>query len=1098
MTPSALAGDTIPCPAGCGAVLRVTQRGRIDGRQRHHTSCPKGWQPPPGKRQGSQRRRADARAANGGPGALAGGGRGNGGGAGGETAAGRRPMRLKASAWTVAAASALRDFGTAAHLPASNLTRVQDMNTHFLRLQSLGCGPEHSAGRAAHHRDEAELSEDDLDEDELAALRSSPDDGGPLPPLPPAPPADPRANAARAYFHASEGEPGKATRALASNGVHNISDPAVKRALLEKYPAAPPPGGTDAGAAAAGAGAAGAPWRPLPRDTVDACQPPVILTEQIASFLRSRSKSAGGMSGWTYRLLRLLGADAAKLIRPLINCIINGDVTPEMRDALATARGVALRKKDGGVRPVGITEIWVRIAAGVIISARASEIKRAVGPNQLAFHTPNGCEIAVHTARAVFREGKAGTGCCITVADAKNAFNSVLRDGEHGVLEAVREAVPALLPLAHLMYGASNKVIYSSKGDPRPLLINADRGVTQGDPLGPILYMIAVAPAYEETRAAHPDAVIVLDADDTIILSRIDAAARAIETLQQRLEPRGISFVPEKLRVLAPSDAVAASAGADALRTIAGNPDAVTTEGIELLGAPIGSPEYERAAVGAKADVICARVSALVDPQLDELDPIRLGDGVPLKMGLQSVIELCLPASFTYLLRATSPAVTADAAARINGAVVEAVARLHHIDTSTPRWETARGERRVLLPKKEGGVGIYDLVRAGPCALVGAIAQGGVHIGELVRDVRRAAGAAPAAADAAVDISGLADAYELLNGVGDETGELTDALAALPLPALIPAVAPAPDAPTVRGNARKRAQARLYGLVAAQVSREVWQELFAFDNGGDPDAPGDDAAFFLSGKQKGGAWLHVPYRGPGSTSLSDEKQCAAMALRLGQPVMRCARLCRCGTMGDVYGRHALICTLDSRSSKRHWHFDKELYNISCDAGSSGLVVRQKQAEVDRHFDRKPLPPDRQYRRRRADIVADRPNNASKQWPKLLDATLVYPNQPNAHREAGASAAAGEARKRKFYHSQFSFPSDDNILPIAAELMGYLSGCAVGWLRYVARNATRDADERSCRVRRYYERIAVTVQASNADTIRDWQVAGSSRVVAGDE
>ena len=44
----------------------------------------------------------------------------------------------------------------------------------------------------------------------------------------------------------------------------------------------------------------------------------------------------------------------------------------------------------------------------------------------------------------------------------------------------------------------------------------------------------------------------------------------------------------------------------------------------------------------------------------------------------------------------------------------------------------------------------------------------------------------------------------------------------------------------------------------------------------------------------------------------------------------------------------------------------------------------------------------------------------------------------------------------------------------------------------------DADERSRKVRRYYERIAVTVQASNADTIRDWQVAGSSCVVAGDE
>ena len=104
-------------------------------------------------------------------------------------------------------------------------------------------------------------------------------------------------------------------------------------------------------------------------------------------------------------------------------------------------------------------------------------------------------------------------------------------------------------------------------------------------------------------------------------------------------------------------------------------------------------------------------------------------------------------------------------------------------------------------------------------------------------------------------------------------------------------------------------------------------------------------------------------------------------------------------------------------------------------------------------------------RRRADIVADRPNNASQQRPKALDVTRMYPNQPFAYRDAGALAA--EARKRKFYHSQYSFPSDDNILPIAVELMGYLGGCALSWLRYVARNATSDADERSRKVRRYY-------------------------------
>ena len=64
------------------------------------------------------------------------------------------------------------------------------------------------------------------------------------------------------------------------------------------------------------------------------------------------------------------------------------------------------------------------------------------------------------------------------------------------------------------MYGAANRVVYSAKGGARPLAVNADRGVTQGDPLGPVLYMIAVAPAYEETRAEHTDVVIILDADD--------------------------------------------------------------------------------------------------------------------------------------------------------------------------------------------------------------------------------------------------------------------------------------------------------------------------------------------------------------------------------------------------------------------------------------------------------------------------------------------------------------------------------------------------------------------------------------------------------
>jgi hypothetical protein len=219
---------------------------------------------------------------------------------------------------------------------------------------------------------------------------------------------------------------------------------------------------------------------------------PVITAEQVEAYVRGRPKlSAGGRSQWTYRLLLRLNTLASPRSNQLWECvadIINDIITGKFQVGgnvwaeLTARRGVALTKADGRPRPVGIGEIFMRMAAALLRKQVAAKIAEAVGVHEYASGRSGGVEAVAHTVRCHADHGE-----LVVQTDFKNAFGTVSRQA---VLAATQKFVPELLPLVLFMYGQPTPTIFGgSRGQPE-LRVMQEEGVIQGCPLGGDLFAI--------------------------------------------------------------------------------------------------------------------------------------------------------------------------------------------------------------------------------------------------------------------------------------------------------------------------------------------------------------------------------------------------------------------------------------------------------------------------------------------------------------------------------------------------------------------------------------------------------------------------------
>ncbi|XP_055328074.1 uncharacterized protein LOC129581172 isoform X3 [Paramacrobiotus metropolitanus] len=200
--------------------------------------------------------------------------------------------------------------------------------------------------------------------------------------------------------------------------------------------------------------------------------------------------SAGGLDYLRpQHLLDLISAgtddaasDLCDTLTDLLNLILAGQVPQDIVPLLCGVHLVALRKKDGGLRPVAVGNVYSRIVAkavGIRILPVTSEILQ---PHQLGSGVKKGVEGITHATRNFLLKYSNGVKALLKI-DFKKGFNCVSREE---VLRIVADVIPEYYAFIKMCYSSYSSLFLGET------VIFSQSGVQQGDPFGPVLFCLVL------------------------------------------------------------------------------------------------------------------------------------------------------------------------------------------------------------------------------------------------------------------------------------------------------------------------------------------------------------------------------------------------------------------------------------------------------------------------------------------------------------------------------------------------------------------------------------------------------------------------------
>ena len=170
--------------------------------------------------------------------------------------------------------------------------------------------------------------------------------------------------------------------------------------------------------------------------------------------------------------------------------MLAGKVNSNFNQYLYGASLCALKKKDGGIRPIAVGSIFRRLVSKLACSFVSNEVADYFKPQQLGFGIKGGCEAAVHSVRSFILQDSSAE--VLVKLDVKNAFNSVERDT---LCHMIKEKIPKLYSYLWQCYSEPSKLFYNGQ------TIESCVGCQQGDPLGPAIFSLAIQPVLENLKS---------------------------------------------------------------------------------------------------------------------------------------------------------------------------------------------------------------------------------------------------------------------------------------------------------------------------------------------------------------------------------------------------------------------------------------------------------------------------------------------------------------------------------------------------------------------------------------------------------------------
>ena len=260
-----------------------------------------------------------------------------------------------------------------------------------------------------------------------------------------------------------------------------------------------------------------------------------LVRKMLKSFSRGTAPGPTGLRAQHLKdaVKSAHGDEAIEQLTLICNLLARGDVPEQLSQYLAGASLLALEKPGGGVRPIAIGEVLRRLVAKCFCHFYEREATGYLWPRQIGVAAPLGAEVGSQTVRQWLERNKATEGKLIFIADFANAFNTVDRGR---FLREVRHHMPGLARWAEWCYGRPSKLFFDG------VVISSEVGVQQGDPLGPLLFALALHPVLLQLGSIPGLDLSFSYLDDLVLAGEQSAVATGITHLKNSAASLGLKL----------------------------------------------------------------------------------------------------------------------------------------------------------------------------------------------------------------------------------------------------------------------------------------------------------------------------------------------------------------------------------------------------------------------------------------------------------------------------------------------------------------------------------------------------------------------------
>ena len=407
---------------------------------------------------------------------------------------------------------------------------------------------------------------------------------------------------------------------------------------------------------------------------------------------------ANGFSSWTFDLIsQSFSIDKSKRVSLLFTQVFNLLASGKAchKHLWISSRLLAISKDDpNSIRPIAIGEVFIRIVGKLIVLyllGLADVLEALHKSSQFGVGVKGGNEVIAHSISIAYKRIAAiDDEYSIISFDTTNAFNSICRKA---ILESILKHCPILAVFFLWLYGESSN-LYDGHGK---FICQSATGVRQGDPLGPLLFSLGIAPVLTTLKSQFPDLEVLAFLDDIYKVGKTTVCEEAFSVMKQAFGDINLTLNIKKCKHLTKSvESHNKFIPSENSSDMSFYSIPMVKEGLTVLKVPIGNRNF----VQSSTATLVNGYTRIVD-FVDKLDP---DDAFTLT-------KLCVNPCPNYLSRCINPREWAPQIKRFDDIIDKSIAKIAGANFLTENEKILRH-----LPQDKGGLGISSYHYTAPLA----------------------------------------------------------------------------------------------------------------------------------------------------------------------------------------------------------------------------------------------------------------------------------------------------------------------------------------------------------------------------------------------